>query len=74
LETARESWESNTFGSGSPDSEAGETRYVFRGCHNPFLLKSEGDATAFLPAEDTPLAWRLAIFLHEWKTAAETAP
>ena len=74
LETARESWESNTFGSGSPDSEAGETRYVFRGCANPFLLKSEGDATAFLPAEDTPLAWRLAIFLHEWKTAAETAP
>lgn len=71
LEIARESWESDAFGSGPQESDGIETQYAFRGCSNPFVLVTEVEATDFLPAKGAPLSWRLAIFLHEWKTAAE---
>ena len=73
VEIGRESWESDTYGSGSPESDDRATQYAFRGCDNPFTLAGEGESTHFLPANGAPLTWRLAIFLHEWKTAAENA-
>jgi exodeoxyribonuclease V gamma subunit len=73
LEIGRESWGSDGFGSGSPESESLETRYIFRGCDDPFGLQTDTESTDFLPSRGAPLAWRLAIFLHRWKATVEKA-
>jgi hypothetical protein len=69
LDAARQEWTDRAFNSSQPaDAEDPSTRLAFRGLDNPWAWTPDIHAP-FLPDEGSPLAWRIARFLHDWKSA-----
>lgn len=71
LRQAFEKWQTAPRNGGKAPAEAPTTRYVFRGCENPFEWAPQAEAAAFLPSANAPLSWRIMEFIRGW---CESAP
>jgi exodeoxyribonuclease V gamma subunit len=72
LEGYRRKWEAeDSFDqTQTPDARKPSTRFAFRGCADPFRELAPCDACAFLPEPESPLSWRIFVWILSWLRSA----